>query len=48
MNPPVRGLEIAAMSEVIVPERVTAGVDGAAHEEAFRRTSEPQILHGTR
>jgi hypothetical protein len=28
------------MSEVIVLERVTAGVDGAADEDEFRRTRE--------
>jgi hypothetical protein len=36
------------MSEVIVLERVRDGVDGAADEDGFRRTSEVQILHGTR
>jgi len=33
MDPPGTGLEIAAMSEVIVPERARAGVDRAAQKD---------------
>jgi hypothetical protein len=43
MNSRGTALKIAAVLEVIVPERGRAGAEGAADEDAFRRTSELQI-----